>query len=46
MLNKQGLYGVGWTHLAHDKSKQRILTHFPYLKTNGLNEDHHHAGLF
>jgi hypothetical protein len=46
MFNKQDLDGVGWTHLAHDKSKQRILTRFLYFKTNGLNEDHPHAGLF
>jgi len=47
MFNKQDMDGVGWAHLAHDKSKQRILTCFLRLKTqNGLNEDHPHAGLF
>jgi len=47
MFNKQDVGGVGWTHLVHDKSKQRILTCFLRLKTqNGLNEDHPHAGLF
>jgi len=47
MFNKQDMDGVGWTHLAHDKSKQRILTCFLRLKTyKGLNEDHPHAGLF
>jgi hypothetical protein len=47
MFNKQDMNGVGWTHLAHDKSKQRTLTCFLRLKTyNGLNEDRPRGGLF
>jgi hypothetical protein len=47
MFNKQDTGGVGWTHLAHDNSKQRILTCFLRLKIqNGVNEYHPHAGLF
>jgi len=47
MFNKQDMDGVGWTYLAHDKSKQRIATCFLRLKTHkGLNEYHPHAGLF
>jgi hypothetical protein len=41
-FNKQERDGVGWTHLAHDKGKQSILTCFLRLKTHhGLTEDPH-----